>query len=78
MERSDEVNAIIQKRLGPKQATGRFAVPEDIANVALFLASDLSTYVNGVILPVDGGADAMTQNTFNADRAAIRRELLGS
>ena len=27
----------------------------DIANTALFLASDDSAYINGVILPVDGG-----------------------
>ena len=27
----------------------------DIANTALFLASDKSAYINGVILPVDGG-----------------------
>ena len=28
---------------------------DDIANTALFLASDDSTYISGVILPVDGG-----------------------
>lgn len=34
---------------------GRIGVPEDIANAALFLASDESSYITGVILPVDGG-----------------------
>ncbi|MNL75637.1 3-oxoacyl-[acyl-carrier-protein] reductase FabG [compost metagenome] len=28
---------------------------EDVANACLFLASDLSTYVTGQVLPVDGG-----------------------
>ncbi|MGM9864462.1 MAG: SDR family oxidoreductase, partial [Lepagella sp.] len=29
--------------------------PDDIADVALFLASDLSSYVSGQVIQVDGG-----------------------
>jgi NAD(P)-dependent dehydrogenase (short-subunit alcohol dehydrogenase family) len=32
--------------------------PEDIAALALFLASDESRYINGAIIPADGGWDA--------------------
>jgi NAD(P)-dependent dehydrogenase (short-subunit alcohol dehydrogenase family) len=37
---------------------GRAALPEDIAGVALFLASDLSRYMTGETLHVDGGTHA--------------------
>lgn len=33
----------------------RGGTPEDVANVALFLASDLSTYVTGQVIHVCGG-----------------------
>ena len=35
---------------------GRLAEPEDIANAALYLASDMSCYVTGQVLGVDGAA----------------------
>lgn len=34
---------------------GRFGKPDEVAKVILFLASDLSSYVNGAVIPVDGG-----------------------
>jgi 3-oxoacyl-[acyl-carrier protein] reductase len=36
-------------------ALKRLGLPEDVANVVLFLASDLSGYVTGQVIAVDGG-----------------------
>lgn len=34
---------------------GRFSTPQDIANAALYLASDEAEFITGVCLEVDGG-----------------------
>ncbi len=36
-------------------ALGRWGKPDEVAKVVLFLSSDLASYVQGVMLPVDGG-----------------------
>jgi len=41
--------------LGSYHPLGRAIAPEDVAQAALFLASDLASNVTGVALPVDGG-----------------------
>ena len=47
----DEVRAEWVKRIPLR----RGGTVEDIANVATFLASDMSSYVTGQVIQVDGG-----------------------
>jgi NAD(P)-dependent dehydrogenase (short-subunit alcohol dehydrogenase family) len=51
-------NAGISKALLESTPLRRFGRPEDIANAALFLASDEAAYVTGTELAVDGGMAA--------------------
>jgi 3-oxoacyl-[acyl-carrier protein] reductase len=37
---------------------GRFGKPEDIAELAVFLASDESSWITGTAIPADGGLSA--------------------
>ena len=53
-------NDAVRKQFENRVALGRLAETEDIAPAFLFLASDAARYVNGVILPVDGGTSAST------------------
>jgi 3-oxoacyl-[acyl-carrier protein] reductase len=51
----DQMASDARERLISTAALKRAAEPQDIANVALFLASDLSNFVTGQTLRVDGG-----------------------
>ncbi|RJP25371.1 MAG: SDR family oxidoreductase [Candidatus Abyssobacteria bacterium SURF_5] len=48
----------VKDYLNSLSPAGRFGVPEEVANCAVFLASDDSSFVNGHALVVDGGMSA--------------------
>jgi 3-oxoacyl-[acyl-carrier protein] reductase len=51
----DQMTEAARDKLIDSSALKRAAEPQDIANMALFLASDLSSFVTGQIMRVDGG-----------------------
>jgi len=46
------------KKIIANTPVGHYGNPEDLQGVCLFLLSDMSSFINGVILPVDGGFSA--------------------
>ena len=54
-EMTEKINDNFKQTLLDKISLERFGIPEDIANVALFLSSDLSNYITGETIHVNGG-----------------------
>jgi 3-oxoacyl-[acyl-carrier protein] reductase len=50
-----DVTAVWKERRVPHIRMDRVGTPEDVAGVAVFLASDLARYVTGQVIGVDGG-----------------------
>lgn len=55
MGRNLAANEAVWPKFRPKLATGRMGTAAEIADAAVFLASDRSSYVNGHVLEVNGG-----------------------
>ena len=51
----DQMSKDARDKLINSSALKRPAEPKDIANVALFLASELSSFVTGQVIRADGG-----------------------
>jgi 3-oxoacyl-[acyl-carrier protein] reductase len=52
---SEQQRALMVERYSEKTALGRLGTPEEVAGAVLWLASDLSKYVTGAVIHVDGG-----------------------
>ncbi|MFI5495821.1 SDR family NAD(P)-dependent oxidoreductase [Actinoplanes sp. NPDC051859] len=50
-----EQAAMMRKRYSEKTALGRLGTPDEVAGAVLWLASDLSRYVTGATIHIDGG-----------------------
>ena len=54
-EMTHQLSEEVRKQWAEQIPLRRGGTPDDVANVALFLASDLSSYVTGQVIPVCGG-----------------------
>lgn len=51
-----DTDAVRKEKIINRIPTHQFGLPEDIGYAVLYLCSDAGKYVNGIFLPVDGGA----------------------
>ena len=54
-EMTDKISEEYKKIMEDKISLGRFGKPDDVANVVAFLSSELSDYITGETIHVNGG-----------------------
>lgn len=52
---TEEIPPEVLDRAREKSVLGRLGDPQDVANVVVFLTSELARHITGVVVPVDGG-----------------------
>ncbi len=68
-------NPEIEKHYLKRQPLGRFGEPEELANLAAFLMSDLAPYITGECVTIDGG-EHLQSGQFNFIAQMMPREQL--
>ena len=76
-EEADAIVPLMKGVLETVQPIKRSGLPEDIAQAALWLASDESTFVNGHALVVDGGLSGGRSWSESQFRRSALRQALG-
>jgi NAD(P)-dependent dehydrogenase (short-subunit alcohol dehydrogenase family) len=69
--------AQIAERSGTANPIGRSGMPRDIAEAALFLASDAAGFITGTHITVDGGLTIGPRHSWDANVAGPMSDALG-
>lgn len=56
----NQLSQLQRERFAKSIPLRRIGAPEDIAPLAVFLASDQASYITGARVPVDGGSTALS------------------
>lgn len=68
-------NADLEKQMRQRIPVGRFGAPDELADLASFLLSDLAGYMNGEVVTFDGGEALAAGGQFN-DLTRMPRDMV--
>ena len=76
-DKAGALAAQIAERSGTANPVGRSGLPHDIAEAALFLASDAAGFITGTHITVDGGLTIGPRHSWDLDTAGPMTHALG-